>query len=267
MEALGVPSVVVVTEKFVPLADTIALTVGRTDLAKIVIPHPFGGLPEEDIRERAALTAVKLADVVAQPGQSDAPDGQSADPARLTSPPLLELSVAPGSTLSWVMEELGLTDGLPVTSPTSDRVHAMLRYSVRDGDDETGPLPPSWDSLTMRSAAANAVMAGCRPAHFPVLMQVLQAMLEVPEFNLYGIQTTTHPLGPMLMVSGPVAGELGLASGAGALGPGWAANLSLGRALRLLLMNGGGARRSVSPRTKPTRPGSPTAPRSATTAR
>jgi hypothetical protein len=67
-------------------------------------------------------------------------------------------------------------------------------------------------------------------------------MLEVAEFNLYGIQTTTHPLGPMLVVSGPIADELGIVSGSGALGPGWASNLSLGRALRLLLMNGGGAR-------------------------
>jgi hypothetical protein len=111
-------------------------------------------------------------------------------------------------------------------------------------------------------------------------MQVLPAMLEVPGLNLSGVQTTTHPLGPMLMVSGPVGRELGLASGAGALGPGWAANLSLGRALRLLLMNGGGARqwhrrravgspaswRSASPRTKPTRPGSRTGPRWATAA-
>jgi hypothetical protein len=243
MEALGVPSIVVVTEKFVPLADTIAMTVGRTDLTKIVIPHPFGGLPEQEVRERAVLTASKLAEVLGQPGPAEAPDGQGADdPPRLTNPPLLEIDVTPDSTLSWALNDLGLTDGLPITCPTPERVEAMLRYGARAADEETGPLPPSWDSLTLRSTAANAVMAGCRPAHFPILTQVLQAMLEVPEFNLYGIQTTTHPLGPMLMISGPVASELGLASGAGALGPGWAANLSLGRALRLLLMNGGGAR-------------------------
>jgi len=243
MEALGVPSIVVVTDKFVPLADTIATTVGRTDLAKIVIPHPFGGLREDEIRERAALTAARLADVLRQPRSAEPLDDQPGDaPPQLTNPPLLELKVASDSTLSWALNDLGLTDGLPVTCPAPERVDAMLRYWVGDAGAETGPLPPSWDSLTIRSAAANAVMAGCRPAHFPVLMQVLRAMLEVPEFNLYGIQTTTHPLGPMLMVSGPLAGELGLASGPGALGPGWAANLSLGRALRLLLMNGGGAR-------------------------
>jgi hypothetical protein len=243
MEALGVPSIVVVTDKFVPLADTIAMTVGRTDLTKVVIPHPFGGLPEEEIRERAALTAARLAEALRQPAPAGSPDGQSGvDPPRLTHPPQLELTVASDTTLSWALDDLGLTDGLPVTSPTPERVDAMLRYSARDADEEIGPLPPSWDSLTIRSAAANAVMAGCKPAHFPVLMQALQGMLEVPEFNLYGIQTTTHPLGPMLMISGPLAGELGLANGAGALGPGWAANLSVGRALRLLLMNGGGAR-------------------------
>ncbi len=235
-------SVIVITDKFVPLADAVGVTVGRTDLARIVIPHPFGGLPEPDVRDRARQAAVLLRDVLATPVPDTAGvGGESAGPA-LTNPPTLEIDVPDDGTLAWTMDGLGLTDGLPVTAPTTERVEAFLAYSSWDPDAEIGPIPPTWNSLSVRSAAANAVMAGCRPAQFPVLVQALQAMLDAPELNLYGIQTTTHPLGPMLIVSGPIANELGIVSGSGALGPGWSANFSLGRALRLLLMNGGGAR-------------------------
>jgi hypothetical protein len=89
--------------------------------------------------------------------------------------------------------------------------------------------------------AANAVMAGCGPAAFPVLVAAVEAMLE-PRFNLAGVQTTTHPVAPLLVVHGPIASEIGLHSGSGVLGPGFAANATLGRAIRLVLMNVGLAR-------------------------
>jgi hypothetical protein len=242
MEALGVASVVVITDRFVPLADAVGVTVGRTDLARVVIPHPFGGLPEPAVRDRARQVAALLRDLLATPIPDAAGDGVDGDASALTNPPILEVDVPDDGTLAWGLGELGLTDGLPVTAPTPERVEAMLSYSIWDPDSELGPIPPTWNSLSLRSAAANAVMAGCRPRHFPVLVQTLQAMLDVPELNLYGIQTTTHPLGPMLLVGGPIAAELGIVSGSGALGPGWPSNVSLGRALRLLLINGGGAR-------------------------
>jgi hypothetical protein len=243
MEALGVPSIAVITEKFIPLADAVGVTVGRTDLARVVIPHPFGGLPEPEVRGRARLVARKLAEVLATPVVDEVEDAE-ADEAidALTNPPMMEVEVPAGGALPWTLDEMGLTDGLPVIAPTPERVDAMLQYWPGNPDEEIGPIPPTWNSLSIRSAAANAVMAGCRPEHLPIVLQTLQAMIDVPEFNLYGIQTTTHPLGPMLLVTGPIASELGIASAVGALGPGWASNLSIGRALRLLLMNGGGAR-------------------------
>jgi hypothetical protein len=76
------------------------------------------------------------------------------------------------------------------------------------------------------------------------VIQAIEAMLE-PRFNLYAIQATTHPVGPLLLVSGPIAQELEVAAEAGALGPGWLANVVIGRAIRLVLMNGGGARPGV----------------------
>jgi len=83
-------------------------------------------------------------------------------------------------------------------------------------------------------------MAGCEPGAFPVIGAAVQAMLE-PAFNLYGVQATTHPVAPLLIVHGPVAARLGVHAGSGCFGPGFRANATIGRALRLILMNVGGA--------------------------
>src|SRR3990167_6445181 len=83
-------------------------------------------------------------------------------------------------------------------------------------------------------------MAGCEPAAFPVIVAAVQAMLE-PVFNLYGVQATTHPVAPLLVVNGPAAQAVGLHAGSGCFGPGFRANATIGRAIRLVLMNVGGA--------------------------
>ena len=83
-------------------------------------------------------------------------------------------------------------------------------------------------------------MAGCRPQYFPLLMLAIEAMCEEP-FNLYGIQATTHLCAPLVIVNGPVAGELGINSGHNAFGPGTHSNATIGRAIRLVLLNIGGA--------------------------
>jgi hypothetical protein len=135
--------------------------------------------------------------------------------------------------------ELGWTDGLPVIPPTVRRVEAMLAV-LGDPDEVVACMPPSGAPVTHRALAANAVMAGCLPDHLPVLTAIVRAVC-VPEFNLHGIATTTGPSTPFAVVSGPAASQAGLNAGRGALGPGWRANASIGRALRLLIGNVGGA--------------------------
>jgi hypothetical protein len=87
--------------------------------------------------------------------------------------------------------------------------------------------------------AANAVMAGCRPEYFPVVVAAVQALLD-PAFNLRGVQTTDENVAPLLLVNGPVGPALGINADYGALGPGWQANATIGRALRLIMNNVGG---------------------------
>ena len=149
----------------------------------------------------------------------------------------IEVDDAPEAVLeAFVIREW--CDGLPIVPPTADRVRVML------GDAEPGralgAMPPLWRTATLEAIAVNAVMAGCRPEYFPVIVAAVDAMLD-PDFNLYGVQATTHPVAPLVIVNGAYGRRIGLHAGSGCFGPGFRANATIGRALRLILMNVGGA--------------------------
>jgi hypothetical protein len=134
----------------------------------------------------------------------------------------------------------GWSDGLPAIPPTAERVERMLAYCDRPWDEPVARMAPRYGEATPLRLAANAVMAGCRPEYFPLLMLAVEAMCEEP-FNLYAIQATTHLCAPLVVVNGAVANELDINSGHNAFGPGWQANATIGRAIRLALVNIGGA--------------------------
>ena len=136
--------------------------------------------------------------------------------------------------------ERGWGDGLPLIPPTMDRVEAMLAYCDRPWNEPIAKMAPRYGEATPLRLAANAVMAGCAPNYFPLFMLAIEAMCEEP-FNLYGVQATTHLCAPLVIVNGPVALELGINSGHNAFGPGTRSNATIGRAIRLALVNIGGA--------------------------
>jgi peroxiredoxin len=131
------------------------------------------------------------------------------------------------------------SDGLPVVPPTRERVAAML--GGRDPQRLLGEVPPAMGQATLERVAACAVLAGCRPDYFPAVMAAVEAALD-PAFNLNGQAVTTQPAGQLVVVNGPIRHALGFNSGMGALGPGSRANLTVGRALRLVVTLTGGAR-------------------------
>ncbi len=137
--------------------------------------------------------------------------------------------------------EQGWTDGLPIIPPTPERVAEMLTgMSWRNPEAVIGLVPPAMGIATLRTVAANAVMAGCKPSYLPVVVAALEAVLE-KKYGLAHRQTTTHAGAPLLIVNGPVIKEIGLNYGNGVFGPGWRANATIGRALRLTVSNIGGA--------------------------
>jgi hypothetical protein len=136
--------------------------------------------------------------------------------------------------------ERGWGDGLPIIPPTTERVEKMLEYCDRPWNEPIAKMAPRYGEATPLRLAANAVMAGCAPNYFPLFMLAIEAMCEEP-FNLYGVQATTHLCAPLVIVNGPIALELGINSGHNAFGPGTRSNATIGRAIRLALVNIGGA--------------------------
>ena len=145
----------------------------------------------------------------------------------------------PTEAVNRLYRERGWTDGLPIVPPTLGRVDEMAAAGPLERHAVLGEVEPLRGVATVEKVAANAVMAGCEPAHFPVVVAAVQAILD-PAFNLRGVQTTDENVTPLLVVGGPAAARLGINAGWGALGPGWAANAAIGRAVRLVMNNLGG---------------------------
>ena len=138
-------------------------------------------------------------------------------------------------------EARGWGDGLPLVPPTTERVDAMLAaLGDVDPDEVIATLPPRFGEATRRLIAVNAVLAGCQPVHLPVLVSAIRALAR-PDLNLRGVNATTHPVAPLLIVHGQAAIDGGFNSGLGAFGPGNRANAATGRALRLILLHIAGA--------------------------
>lgn len=133
-----------------------------------------------------------------------------------------------------------LTDGLPIIPPTQERVNRFLNYSAHDPAEVLATLPPKRGQATPEKIAINSVMAGCLPQFQPVLEHTIQAISQ-DKFNLAGVNATTHPVSICTIINGPVSTELGMNPGAGCLGPGNMASATIGRALRLCLINLAGA--------------------------
>jgi len=135
----------------------------------------------------------------------------------------------------------GVTDGLPVVPPSRARVDAMLAATERPRDELVAQVPPNFGRATVEKLAVNAVMAGCRPEYFPVVLTVIEAACD-PVFNLHGQSGTTNAASPLIIINGPIRQALEVNCAAGVFGPGYRANATIGRALRLVMINLGGTR-------------------------
>lgn len=133
----------------------------------------------------------------------------------------------------------GWSDGLPITPPTPLRVARMLTGTPRRANEVVGLIPPNLSECTVEKVAVNAVMAGCRPEYFPVVLTCVEAALR-PEFAMHGLLATLWFSGPVIIVNGPIARRIGMNSTGNALGQGNRANSTIGRALQLLIRNVGG---------------------------
>ena len=135
----------------------------------------------------------------------------------------------------------GWSDGMPLVPPTEARVLRMLEGTTRRPDDVVAIVPPDLTECTVEKVAVNAVMAGCRPDYLPVVIAALEAAC-TDEFNMHGLLATTMPVGPVMVVNGPIRRQIGMNSGINVLGQGNRANSTIGRALQLVIRNVGGGK-------------------------
>jgi hypothetical protein len=136
-------------------------------------------------------------------------------------------------------EAAGWSDGMPLYVPTEETVDRLVE-TVSGDNEPLGPVPPRQIMPTMQSLAANAVMAGCKPEYFPAVVAALRACL-TPKYNLHGTLATTHPCTNMIMMNGPLRGEIDVNCGPNCFGQGRRANAAIGRALQLIMLNVAGA--------------------------
>jgi hypothetical protein len=232
LERLGIPTATVISTAFSRAAQLQAAGRGMGQLPIVEIPHPMHTAAKTVVAERAEAVVSALADALTDRADTLAAPDEKPLPAEI------QLDDQADSIQEFFFAH-GWTDGLPVVPPTHAAVRAMLAGVKRAADEEIGPIPPRMRMGTVEKIAINAVMAGCRPEYFPVVLAALEATLD-PECRLYGIRTATNNGTPLIIVNGPIVQKLGLNSGGNVFGQGWRANATIGRALQLILRNVGG---------------------------
>jgi peroxiredoxin len=150
------------------------------------------------------------------------------------------IEVAPSDDVAEFMFDQGFSDGLPLVPPSPERVMRMLGGTHRDAQDVIATVPPNMGLATVEKIAINAVMAGCKPEYMPVIIAAVEAVC-TDDFNIHGVTATTMGAAPVMIVNGPIRHKIGMNMGLGALGAGNRANATIGRALRLVVRNVGGA--------------------------
>jgi hypothetical protein len=235
---MGVPSATMVTDEFMALAKTESAMRGLRELPLIELPHPVGSVSADVLNALAqsaldSIAGALTGDYIPANSREEETVCGSAEEHTAQVP-------ADANLMFQYFINRGWSDGLPALAPTKAAVDDMIAFSGLDKDTVLGAIPPFNGVATIEKIAANAVMAGCLPEYFPLLIAALRGVLQ-PGFNLDGVQTTTGNVAPLTIISGPCRNSLQINYGSNALGQGWRANATIGRALRLVLCNIGGA--------------------------
>jgi hypothetical protein len=228
IERHGIPSVTVFSTAFAAAARKQAAGRGMAELPLVRIPHPMHTAKSNVVAERADAVVGALVERLTSTIK-EAPEPEALDRFDGTN----------DTDDQEMLFARGWTDGLPVVVPTAEKVAAMVAACGRNAADLIGPIPPRWRQATIEKIAINAVLAGCRPEYFPVVLAAIDALLD-NDCQLYGIQTATNTTAPLLIVNGPIAKEIDINGRGNVFGQGARANATIGRAVQLVFRNIGG---------------------------
>jgi hypothetical protein len=210
-------------------------SLGQPSLPAVYIQHPIVSVPNVEMEGRAEHAMAAIASLAIAGRETEAGPGTEAVAAVVDR---ITVADDPEAIFALFTRE-GWTDGLPIVPPTAARVAEMLASTDLEAGVSLGAMAPRWGEATIAKIAVNAVMAGCKPEYFPVVVTAVKAILARP-FNLYGVQGTTNPASPVLIVNGPIARELDINARGNLFGPGFRANATIGRAIRLVMTTIGG---------------------------
>ena len=239
MEKAGIPAVGIAAQSFARSWQACVDGWGQPTTAYVVIPHATTGQQPDFIREMVDGQV----DAIMQ-GLTTFPATRRPVAARKTGGAIevftVEMDASPDglNAVNRFLDERDWTDGLPVIPPTPELVERMLAGTSRAPQDVLMVMEPGFGVATVEKVAINAVMAGCRPEQFPVLLAAIDCLAQ-PELNHRDMQVSGHTEAPLILVNGPIAQRAGINCGTSAMGPGVvnSANTAIGRALRLCLIN------------------------------
>ena len=235
------------TDAFLSLARAQAAKLGLPHLAVALVPHPVGGIDPALVRGKAEAIVDEVLAALTRDPVAPSRVQPSGGAALVDAPDDLDAFQV------WAMDARW-SDGLPVLPPTTERVDRLVGSRTGRRSELIAALAPLDGAATLEAIAINAALAGAGPEHMPVIVAAVRALAE-PRFNLNAIQTTTHPCTPLVIVNGPIAARLGISGGPNALGNGHRANAVIGRAVRLVCQNVGGARPGLEDRATLGHPG------------
>lgn len=239
VEKKGFPAVGIIAHGFEHDFELSVNVFGLDRVASVVVPSAFTNISAEDIRKEIGKhTEEIIRALTTKVSSSDEKSQEPPETIRITGEDWLETY----DKMNHLFLKNGWSDGFPLVPPTLEKVRDMLSGTTRPEEEQICVLDPGGGIATVRKIAVNAVMAGCLPAHLPVIIAAVEAMSD-PAFELRGLAMSTGPHTTMLIVNGPVTREIGMNSGQCTLGPGAPSfvNTVIGRAIRLILMNIGQA--------------------------
>ncbi len=233
-ERAGVPTVSIISSGFIKQAELVAKGLGFPDLAIAEFPGvPMTYGPEQFEKQVEEVLLPRVIDGLSKPRKSEVENAHAAEPDQRD----IVFSGTFDEVLSHFYEKFW-SDGLPIVPPTLDRVDRFMRFTDRDPAEVIGVCAQAYREATVWSAAVNGVMAGCRPEYMPILLAVVEAILD-PKYRIEDAGSTPG-WESLIVLNGPIGKTLEFNNGQGVMRVGKQANTSVGRFLRLFLRNIGG---------------------------
>ena len=239
IEKAGIPAVGIAAKSFARAWQSCVDGWGQPNTAFVTIPHATTGQQPPYIHQ---MIDGQIEEIIA--GLTTTPSLPPLHQLLTENSPTEVFTVEMDSTASGLnavndfLAERDWSDGIPVIPPTPELVEAMLKGTKRAPQDILMIMEPGFGIATVEKIAINAVMAGCKPAQFPVLLAAIECLAQ-PQSNHRDMQVSGHTEAPLILVNGPIAQRAGINCGTSAMGPGVvnSANTAIGRALRLCLIN------------------------------